>query len=146
MFDWLADLPATAPAWWGAFLSSGLAVIKGWELWRDRFRLDVAGAFTSDPQIGNDIKIRNLSTKPLLVTHWEVFYCSGSWPFRKESAISSQDYDSGDFTVAPVTTHTLTFAEESYFSTATAHLKERSVCVRIHIAGRGTFRRTLYPF
>lgn len=147
MPDWMTNLPdATAPAWWGAVLSTVLAAVKGWEIWRDRFRVEVGGSFTSAPDIGNEVRIRNLSPKPLILVHWEVFYGSGVWPFRKETSICERDYDAGDSTIAPVSTHTLAFVDESYFSTSYDRLKGRSVYIRLHIAGRGTIRRKLYPF
>lgn len=130
----------------GAVLSTILAAVKGWELWRDRFRIEVGGSFTSAPDIGNEVRIRNLSLKPLILVHWEVFYGSGIWPFRKETSICDRDYDASDATIAPASTHTLTFAGESYFSTSHDRLKGRSVYIRLHIAGRGTIRRKLYPF
>jgi hypothetical protein len=45
------------PAWWGAGLSTVLAVIKVAELIRDRVRVEVGGDFASLEEIGNDIHI-----------------------------------------------------------------------------------------
>lgn len=147
MLEWLKHLPeAAAPAWWGAVLSTILAAIKGWELWRDRFRVEIGASFTSAPDIGNEVRIRNLSPKPLILVHWEVFHGSGFWLSRKETSICGRDYDAGDATIAPASTHTLTFADELYFSTNPDRLKGRSVYIRLHVAGRGTLRRKLYPF
>jgi hypothetical protein len=36
-------------AWWGAGLSSFLAVVKLWELWRDRFQTDVGKLLLGQP-------------------------------------------------------------------------------------------------
>jgi hypothetical protein len=47
------DSPTTLIAWWGAGLSTLLAIIKVWEIWRDRFQLDVSYNFRSDGNIGN---------------------------------------------------------------------------------------------
>lgn len=147
MLEWLKHLPeAAAPAWWGAALSTILAVIKGWELWRDRFRVEIGRNFTSAPEIGNTVHIRNLSPKPLILHHWDVSYGSGFWPFRKETFICDRDYDAGDTTIAPVSTYTLNFTDESYFSTTPDRLKGRAVYLRLHVAGKGTIRRKLYPF
>jgi len=147
MLHWMSNLPyATIPAWWGAVLSTILAAIKGWELWRNRFRVEIGGGFTSAPDIGNEVRIRNLSPNPLILVHWEVFYGSGFWPFRKEISLRDRDYDASDTTIAPVSTYTLTFADESYFSINPNRLKGRSVFIRLHIAGRGAILRKLYPF
>lgn len=148
MADWVSRLSdATAPAWWGAVLSTILAAVKIWELWRDRFRLEICGTFTSSPHIGNKVRIRNLSPTPLILTHWEVFYSSGIWPFRKELPICSKDYDVSDSTIAPASTYSLIFDDGSYFSTDPERLKGRSVYIRLHIAGRiRAICRKLYPF
>jgi len=146
MLEWFQSLPeANAPAWWGAVLSTILAAVKGWEIWRDRFRVEIGGSFTSLSDIGNEVRIRNLSPKPLILVHWEVFYGSGFWPFRKESSICDRDYDASDSAIAPASAYTLTFADGSYFSTNPDRLKGRCVYIRLHVAGRGVVRRKLYP-
>lgn len=147
MLEWVNSLPsAAAPAWWGAVLSTILAAIKGFELWRDRFRIEVGATFTSAPDIGNEIRIRNISPKPLILVHWEVFYTKGIWPFRKETPIEEREYDVGDSTIAPYSTHSLNFVDQTYFSTSHNILKGRRIFIRLHIAGRGSLSRKVYPF
>jgi hypothetical protein len=55
-------------AWWGAGLSTLLAFVKIWELWRDRLRIEVDYRFATDPNVGNSILIRNLSSRPLILS------------------------------------------------------------------------------
>ena len=52
-------------ALWGAGLSTALALVKMWELWSSRSRVEVSYAFSGGPD-GNDIIIRNLSDKPMI--------------------------------------------------------------------------------
>jgi hypothetical protein len=49
-------------AWWGASLSTLLALLKMLELWQNRFRIDIGHGFTGQPEQRNDIHIRNLSS------------------------------------------------------------------------------------
>lgn len=79
-------------AYWGAGLSTLLALVKLWELWRDRFRIDVSYNFSGEPSNGNKIILRNLSNKPIILEYWEVLYCSGRWPRKKFQEIIYPDH------------------------------------------------------
>jgi hypothetical protein len=132
-------------AWWGACLSSLLAVVKLFELWRDRFRVDVDYYFTGDESIGNKILIRNLSGRPIILTHWELIYCSGSWPRRKFDFLEKADIDAGDRKLEPYATHTICFFDENYFSWDHKALNGRRIFIRLHIAGRKSILKIIYP-
>lgn len=93
-------------AWWGACLSTILAVVKLWELWRDRFRISVSYHFTSDPELGNEIFIRNLAQHPIILSHWEVLLVSRHPPFRKVSVIVEPSPEIRDFRIEPHSTYT----------------------------------------
>lgn len=139
------DSPTTLIAWWGAGLSTLLAIIKVWEIWRDRFQLDVSYNFRSDGSIGNEVLIRNLAARPFILSYWELLYCSGRWPRRKFEPIEYRDHDAGDSRIEPHTTHTLLFADERHFSWGHKMLKGRKIYIRIHIAGRKPVLRLVYP-
>lgn len=131
-------------AWWGAGLSTLLAIVKIFELWRDRFRVYVSYNFTGDESIGNEVIIRNLSSRPLILTYWELLYCSGRWPRRSFELLESADFDSGDRRLEPYATHTLQFAEENYFSWGNKALNGRRIFIRLHVAGRKPILRLVY--
>jgi hypothetical protein len=131
-------------AWWGAGLSTLLAIVKLFELWRDRFRVDVSYNFTSSENIGNEIFIRNLSNRSLILTHWELLYCSGRWPRRSFEPFDSAEFDAGDHRLEPYTTHTLRFAEANYFSSGHKALNGRRIFIRLHVAGRKPILRLVY--
>jgi hypothetical protein len=126
-------------AWWGAGLSTLLAAVKLFELWRNRFRVDVSCNFTGNESIGNEILIRNLSNRPLILAHWELLYCSGSWPRRQYESFESAEFDAGDRRLEPYATHTLRFADANYFSWGHKALGARRIFIRLHIAGRKPF-------
>lgn len=66
---------STPIATWGAVLSTLLAVIKIWEVWRARIQIEVGYNFTSNEYIGNQVIIRNLGATPLIITYWELVWC-----------------------------------------------------------------------
>lgn len=74
-----AEPQAVLLAWWGAILSTILACIKIWEVWRDRFQIDVSYYFSGNESIGNTVRIRNLSMRPCILEYWELLYRSGHW-------------------------------------------------------------------
>lgn len=140
----IANFPSII-AWWGAGLSTLLGIIKIYELWRDRFQLDVDYNFTSDESVGNSILIRNLSGRPFILSYWELLYCSGRWPRRKFEAIEYREHDAGDSRVEPYSTYTLKFSEERYFAWGYKALKGRKIYIQLHVAGRKPILRLVYP-
>jgi len=131
-------------AWWGAGLSTVLGLAKLWELWRDRFQVDVSFNFTSSPEIGNEILIRNLSTRKFILAHWELLYCTGHWPTRRFTPLASREYDAGDVTIDPHSTYTLQFADFEHFDWGVDALGGRRIFIRLHIAGRRSILRLVY--
>lgn len=131
-------------AWWGVGLSTLLAFVKLYELWRDRSRVEVSYNFTGDVNIGNEIYIRNISNHPLILTHWELLYCSGRWPRRSFTPLESADIDARDRRVEPYATHMLHFAEQSHFDWGYKALNGRRIFVLLHIAGRRSLLKHVY--
>jgi len=132
-------------AWWGAALSTLLAAIKVWELWRDRFRIDVGYDFTSSAEIGNEIHIRNLAGHPIILSFWELELNAGRWPFRKTGFLIFREPGGGDIRIEPHSTHTLRFQEENHFDWGYKALNGRRIYLRLHIAGRKPQRVLVYP-
>jgi hypothetical protein len=135
---------STLIAWWGADLSTLLAIIKLFELWRDRFRVEVSHNFTGSESIGNEVLIRNLSNRPLILTYWELLYCSGHWPRRTFEPLESAEFDSGDRRLEPYATHPLHFADANYFSWGHKALNGRRIFILLHIAGRKPILKLVY--
>jgi hypothetical protein len=74
---------STLIAWWGGVLSTLLALVKLWELWRDRFQVEISFNFTGSQEIGNEILVRNLSSRTFILAHWQLLYGTGRWPARR---------------------------------------------------------------
>ena len=140
----IAKDPKDLIALWGAILSTTLAGVKGYELWRDRHRVEIEGRFTSSVSDGNEIRIRNLSIRPLIVTYWEVSYRSGFWPFFKWEEICSAEHDSPDLKIEPNSSNDFKFVYEHYFSTSPKALMGRRVVFILHLAGRRPIRAVIH--
>ncbi|MFH7043324.1 hypothetical protein ABT392_13535 [Paucibacter sp. JuS9] len=137
MFDWVSALGAKDwVAIYGAALSSALGFVKVFELWRDRFRMEVSHSFTSNPEEGNCVLVRNISGSPLLLTYWELYYVTGYWPLRSFEVIASPDYDHSDSKVEAHSTTTLRFTGADYFGWSAKALDGRRIFIKVFIAGR----------
>lgn len=123
-------------AWWGAILSTLLALMKLWEFWRDRFRIEVDRTLTTDPEIGNKIFVRNLAGHPVILSYWELISCEGRWSFQRHSTLSSPEADARDSRIETHSSFTLTFAEQDHFDWGSKALKGRRIYIRLYIAGR----------
>lgn len=132
-------------ALWGAILSTLLAVVKLWEMWRERFRLEIGYNFTDNIEIGNAILLRNLSGKPIILSYWELLQSSGNWPRKVLTDIAYPDHDAGDRRIEPYSTLELSFAEQNYFEWSRKALKGGKLLIRLHIAGRKPILQTVYP-
>jgi hypothetical protein len=131
-------------SWWGAGLSTFLALIKIWEIWLNRFRIDVSHNFTSLPDVGNEIFIRNLTGYPVLLSHWELLWLSGKWwPRRVEAPLQSSE-ESGDTRIDPHSSITLHFVDQNHFDWGVEALSGRKIAIRLFFAGRRSILRRVY--
>jgi hypothetical protein len=131
---------------WGGLLSTGLAGIKVFEWWRDRDRLDISFCSSSSVEHGNQIQIRNLSSRPIIIKHWELFFARDPKGKNDCEFVDHADYDDGDLTIPAHTSKQWNFCEERYFSTSDKHLRGRSIYLRLCIAGRKDLTTKLYPY
>ncbi len=135
---------STLIAWWGAGLSTLLALVKIAELWRDRFRLEISYSFTGDETIGNEVLIRNVTDRSLILAYWELLYCSGRRPFRHFLPLQGAEHDEGDHVIPAFSSYSLRFSEENYFDWGVSALKGRAIFIRLHIAGRRPLLRKVF--
>ena len=131
-------------AWWGACLSTLLAGVKLWEMWRDRFRVDIGCNFTGNPDIGNEIIVRNLTGYPIIVSYWEVLWISGYWPFRAQSTLTATEEHASDARIDAHSSLTLTFSGQDHFDWGVKALNGRTIYLRLYVAGRRPVLRKVY--
>jgi hypothetical protein len=75
----------------------------------------VSYSFSGLSTIGNKVLIRNIGSRPFILTHWDLLYGSGRWPFRRFGHLASAGFEESDATIEEGDTHTLHFAEQDYF-------------------------------
>ena len=116
-------------------------MVKLFELWRDRFRVDISYKFSGSHEIGNQIPIRNLGTRPLILAHWELLTATSQWPFARRREVHCADYDAGDVKLESHATYRLNFVEEDHFEWGSGHF----FWLRLHVAGRRPELIRVYP-
>jgi hypothetical protein len=132
-------------AMWGAALSTLLALVKFWELWTNRSRIDISYNFTGSEDIGNEVIIRNLGGTPLLITYWELLWRHRRWFRWKQSRELSPDECFEDLNLGGHTSITLSFRDHNYFDWGATALGNDRIYLRLHIAGkRKPLLRLLY--
>jgi len=131
-------------AWWGAGLSTMLALVKFYELWKSRFRIDVGYAFCGDIHQGNNIHIRNLSSHSIILADWELFYRSCWWPFKKDMHINSSGISASDLRIAPYSSTTFNFSGQYYFSWNREGIRKRKIYMRLYVVGRSPVLKRVY--
>lgn len=131
-------------AWWGALVSTALAGIRIYELLRDRFRIDVGANLTGDPDVGNEIIIRNLSSYPIILQFWEVGWLSGYRPFRSFTSFVTPEPDAHDHKIDARSSHSIKFTEIHHFDWGIESLDSRQIYIRLHVVGRKPILKHVY--
>lgn len=136
---------STPIAAWGAVLSTLLAVIKIWEVWRARIRIEVGHNFTSNEHIGNQVIIRNLGATPLIITYWELVWCERKLLRWQQSLSIDPEENVEDIKLAEHSSIKLSFTEMQHFKTSPAALKGRTIYLRLYLASRSRpIKRKVY--
>lgn len=121
-------------ALWGASLSTILALIKIFEMWQSRRKIEVSYAFKGDAEDGNDIIIRNLSGEPFIITYWELIFKDRRAPQKKISSIEPNDLWN-DLCLPAYSSFNLSFKHENYFEWGHEFLSNKKIYIKLHIAG-----------
>jgi len=121
---------------WGAALSTILAVVKFWEIWRNRTRIEVSYNFTGSPDIGNEVIIRNLTGTPILITYWELLWRHKSWFRWKQSKEISPNESFEDLKLGGHSNIKLTFREQDHFDWGSSAVGNDRIYLRLQIAGK----------
>ncbi len=119
---------------WGALLSTILFVLKLYEVWGQRFQIEVSSITRSCVDLGHDISIKNLSSKPVLLEYLELYSKKRWHPFSKHSYIWSPEDSWLDARIEPFGKKVYNFNQGDYFS-----LSGKKVYIRLHFAGRKPF-------
>lgn len=107
----------TVAAVWGAVLSTALAGVKVWEIWRDRVFLTTSYGFSSSPDYGDtSVTVENPTGTPVLVTYWELVWADrqfGITRFERGQAYPDEGYC--NITIGAHDRHRFPFGGEDWF-------------------------------
>ena len=120
-------------ACWGAALSTVLGLMQ---LSDRRVKIHVGWEFRPNGLGGKTIEINNLSNRPVLVQHWELFALTGCVRRKRRNIQSAADL-TGSFRVEPYDRYVLTFDEAYYFEVE----DHERLYLSIYVAG--TVRRSI---
>jgi len=112
---------------WAAALSTILAAIKIWESWSSRFKIEVSSILRSRVDMGNDVSITNVSSRPVLLEYMEVYSVKN----KKRQCIYSPEDSWLNVRIEPQSTKVYNFSEGEYFSSGRS-----PVYIRLHFAGK----------
>jgi hypothetical protein len=132
----LANTGVDPLAVWGAALSTILALVQFWEIWRNRSRIEVGHNFTSHPEIGNEVIIRNLGQAPVLITYWELLWRHrGLFRWKQTREIHADEFFE-DLKLNGHSTDKLVFNQQNSFDWSRSALGKDQIYLRLHIAGK----------
>ncbi|MGB5965585.1 MAG: hypothetical protein WBF77_04790 [Sulfurimonadaceae bacterium] len=116
---------------WGAVLSTILSVLKIVEYWNNRFQVEVGQILRGDEDLGHDISIKNLSSKPILLEYMELFTKKGNWPFRQKKYIWSPEDSWLNARIEPSDAQVYNFSGSNYFG-----WNNQNIYVLLYFAGK----------
>ncbi len=130
---------------WGAFLSTVLAIIKLWEIYRERARLIVSYSFSS-PENGNDVILYNPTKTPVLINYWELLWIKKRW-FHSEVTFGEFPNDGfSDIIIPAHSRYVLSFREQMYFEWHHDSRDKGDIYIRLYIVGRRSLLKAVYRF
>ena len=94
---------------------------------------------------GSDILLRNLTSRPVILTYWELMYGARGWRKRNYESIAIPGHDADDTRIDPHSTLKLSFVGDQNFEWGHKALRGRAIYIRLHVAGRRSFVRRVYP-
>ena len=120
---------------WASVLSTLLAIIKIYEKWQDRFRIETSYSFSPPEHGGNEIIIENPTDTPVMINYWQLLWIKG---FFKKEITDGRSPDEGycSITIAAHGRHTLYFNELDYFSTNHKTISKGKLYLDLHVIGR----------
>lgn len=129
--------------YWGAGISTLLAVIKIWEVfWRDRLKIDHSYWFTGLESEADTITLYNLSPFPIQVMSWSLELRPKLFRYWLRSQELSPNYDivSG-FKIDGHSVKELEFGEEFKINFGSKVSKNYDLILNLKIAGRTNPKR-----
>jgi hypothetical protein len=125
---------------WGAGLSTILAGIKIWEIYRDRKRMLVSYLFAGNDETGDKITLQNLSKSALMIEHWELLWVTRKFFFLKKIVpIHIFNYENGHLNLPASSTQSLDFNGQYHFNWNPEIENNVKLFIKLRIVGRKRF-------
>jgi len=121
---------------WAAVVSTALACIKIWEVWRERLRLSTSYEFAAPGHGGNKIIIENPSNTPVMVSYWELLWMKRHHVTRETTGGEFPNEGYCYITIPAHERHVLAFDGEDYFEWGVSTIRKGKLYLRLHIVGR----------
>jgi hypothetical protein len=124
---------STTLAIWAAFLSTSLAAIKLWEVWKQRLHITTSYAFGT-LEYGNEVVIENPTGTPVIVTYWELLMIQkAGW---HKTIVNGRFPNEGycNLTIGPHSRHTMPFKGKEHFAWPSAGATH--LYLKLHVVGR----------
>ncbi len=121
---------------WAAVISSALACIKIWEVWRDRLHLSTSYEFSAPGYGGNRIIVENPSKTPVMISYWELLWIKRRRVTRETTGGRFPDEGYCDITIPAHGRHVLKFDDEEYFDWGHSTIPKGKLYLRLDIIGR----------
>ena len=117
-------------------MSTILAIVKFWEIWKNRIRVNVSYNFNTCDEIGNNVIIRNLSSTPFIIAHWELVWCRSRFSHRKPKFNISPNEFNEDIILSGHSSTNLNFQDMDHFEWSERSLGKNKIFLKLHIAGK----------
>jgi len=119
---------------WGGVVSTILLFFTLIQAWANRSRIEVDYIFTGDALEGNLVKIRNISSDPIIISYWELICKSkDGLRWKQDWTIDSDPSFEDDIKINAHSQYTLIFNEGDHFDWKD---KPKKIYLRSCIAGR----------
>ena len=134
----LTEFSEKAIPYWGAILSTVLAIEKFWSIWKNRPRIEVFRKFSTDAESGNEITIMNISSTPMIIAHWELFHTKAKCDGKYEVITNAFEMGMDEINIPAYSSRKLVFADQDYFSWYSSSDKPFKIYLRLFIAGKSS--------
>jgi hypothetical protein len=114
-----------------------LGLIKVWEIYQDRNRLEITRWWVGLGEEGWTIFLYNLGEKPVSIYYFEFFWSKHRfWSERQFMEHFSPGAEGFDLTIEPGKKKSIQFAEEKNFSRKNSNIPNAHLYIRLTLVGR----------
>ena len=121
---------------WASLVSTALACIKVWEVWRDRLRLSTSYEFGDSEHGGNKIIIENPSKNPVMLSYWQLLWMKRRGFINEVTSGKFPDEGYCSITIPAHGRHVLEFVGPQYFEWGHSRIGDGKLFLKLDVVGR----------